>query len=283
MAEVDAEKVYFTTFYPSEVHGGGRCKIALYALKPAFYSKVQTDATKMLSIDGQISSVVNPMGIDIKIGTLITVYAASEQVNIEPQQVTKSWRGDWTAYYFDFDLPDAEDITSINVHFTIFVEGVEIASLTCNVQFYSHDQQSEVLPKEAYNNVNNVFAAPYQNIFISYSRKDMSVVRQYQRAQEALGNDVFLDVDDLRAGEDWRTGLAKAIDNAEVFQLFWSVNSAQSIYCQYEWEYALEHRCPDNDCKTIIRPFYWTKPMPNIPASLQNLHFKYVSFEDSLD
>ncbi|MEO1442918.1 MAG: toll/interleukin-1 receptor domain-containing protein, partial [Chloroflexota bacterium] len=94
---------------------------------------------------------------------------------------------------------------------------------------------------------------------------------------------VFIDVDNLRTGEDWQAGLAKAIDDADIFQLFWSSYSAESKYCCYEWEYAMEQKCPDNRCATFIRPVYWQKPMPKVPDPLRHLNFKFVPFEESED
>jgi hypothetical protein len=92
-----------------------------------------------------------------------------------------------------------------------------------------------------------------------------------------LGNETFIDTDDLRAGEDWKAGLAKAIDDADVFQLFWSNNSANSECCRYEWKYAVASRCPDSKCEGFIRPVYWEKPMPKPPPELSDVNFKYVA------
>ncbi|MEO0599440.1 MAG: toll/interleukin-1 receptor domain-containing protein, partial [Chloroflexota bacterium] len=74
--------------------------------------------------------------------------------------------------------------------------------------------------------------------------------------------------------------LARAIDEAEIFQLFWSDNSADSKYCRFEWEYAMEHKCPDNKCESFIRPVYWRKPMPKPPKELMHLNFKFVNFNE---
>jgi hypothetical protein len=116
----------------------------------------------------------------------------------------------------------------------------------------------------------------YQGIFISYSRKDDRVVRMYQRVQKAVGNDVFIDTDSIRPGEGWEAALAKAIDTADIFQLFWSENSATSSSVRDEWDYALNHRCLETRCVGFIRPVYWSKPMPAAPDELRHLNFRYV-------
>jgi hypothetical protein len=62
------------------------------------------------------------------------------------------------------------------------------------------------------------------------------------------------------------------IDQATIFQLFWSETAAQSPYCQQEWEYALKL---NRDNQYFIRPVYWMQPMPLPPTNLQHLHFAY--------
>ena len=47
----------------------------------------------------------------------------------------------------------------------------------------------------------------------------------------------------LRAGEQWQPRLLELIEDADVFQLFWSGNSMDSRHCRIEWEHALRlHR-----------------------------------------
>lgn len=118
---------------------------------------------------------------------------------------------------------------------------------------------------------------PYQKIFISYFRQDTAVARAFKVAQTALGNKAFLDVDNLRAA------LARAIDAASIFQLFWPEHSASSEYCRYEWDYAQKARCPENNCEGFIRPVYWHKPMPLPPLELSHFNFKFVPFESHDD
>jgi hypothetical protein len=116
----------------------------------------------------------------------------------------------------------------------------------------------------------------YQRVFVSYSRKDKAVVETYRLAQLAIGNDVFMDTYSIRVGENWQAALAKAIDEADIFQLFWSELASQSDNIRDEWDYALNHRCPDTRCESFIRPVFWEQPMPAPPPELVHLNFRYV-------
>ncbi len=68
--------------------------------------------------------------------------------------------------------------------------------------------------------------------------------------------------------------MPKLIEEADVFQLFWSSNSMRSPYCREEWEHALALGRP-----LFVRPVYWEDPMPQDPTmglppvALRELHF----------
>jgi uncharacterized protein YegL len=119
-----------------------------------------------------------------------------------------------------------------------------------------------------------VHATPYRKIFASYSRKDTEIVRQFEQFIETTGDRFLQDVSHLRAGEEWDDGLLRLIDQADVFQLFWSSNSMGSPHVRREWEYALGLGRP-----AFIRPTFWEDPFPESPAdslppeSLSRLHF----------
>jgi hypothetical protein len=135
------------------------------------------------------------------------------------------------------------------IRVSIQVATVEVAHINCAVEVMKQEAGSSQNIAEADNplaeaSLNSNTSSLYQTIFISYSRKDTEVVKVYKLVQEAVGNIAFKDTDSIRAGENWRSALALAIDQADIFQLFWSENSAQSENVHNEWEYALKHiRC----------------------------------------
>jgi serine/threonine protein kinase len=123
-----------------------------------------------------------------------------------------------------------------------------------------------------------VTARPYRKIFASYSHEDVEIVRQYERFVETLGDRYLRDVRDLRAGEAWDKGLLRLIDEADVFQLFWSTHSMASTFVRREWEYALSL-----NRESFIRPTYWEEPLPESPDHslppevLRRLHFHQIA------
>jgi hypothetical protein len=66
------------------------------------------------------------------------------------------------------------------------------------------------------------------------------------------------------------------IDEADVFQLFWSSASSQSEFVEQEWRYALTQRKPN-----FVRPGYWEDPFPQPPVELSQLHFQQLPVDIS--
>jgi len=122
---------------------------------------------------------------------------------------------------------------------------------------------------------------PFRRIFASYSHKDVVIVRQYERFVESLGDRYLRDVRDLRAGENWDEALLRLIDQAEVFQLFWSRNAMASPFVRREWEYAL-----GLNRAAFVRPTYWENPLPEVPEqglppeALRRLHFHQIRADE---
>ncbi len=120
-------------------------------------------------------------------------------------------------------------------------------------------------------------AGRYRKIFASYSHRDHAFVAWFAEAARAMGDQYLQDVRTLRAGERWNVRLLELIDDADVFQLFWSSNSMRSPHCREEWEHALALRRP-----MFVRPVYWEDPLPEDPglelppAGLRALHFVKV-------
>jgi len=120
--------------------------------------------------------------------------------------------------------------------------------------------------------------ARYRRIFPSYSHDDRAIVDWFAEVVRAFGDEYLRDVIAIRSGERWRERLLQLIEQADIFQLFWSSNSMRSPYCREEWEYALALGRP-----RFVRPFYWEDPRPEDraaglpPVALDALEFARVS------
>ena len=117
----------------------------------------------------------------------------------------------------------------------------------------------------------------YRKIFPSYSHLDRDMVEYFAEAARALGDQYLQDVLSIRTGERWEDRLPELIDEADIFQLFWSSNSMRSIHCRREWELALALERP-----SFVRPIYWEDPLPADPPhglppdALRAVHFTHI-------
>jgi anti-anti-sigma factor len=159
---------------------------------------------------------------------------------------------------------------------TVFYGSIILAEVNLSIPVdSSHRTGSKTDPHEVER------ARPYRRIFASYSRKDGWVVQQFKKYAAGLGDEYVKKHIPLRAGEQWSGKLQRLIEEADVFQLFWSTNSMHSTFVRREWEHALSLRRPN-----FIRPCYWENPLPTCPQKnlppeeLRQVHFQRITIGD---
>ena len=105
-------------------------------------------------------------------------------------------------------------------------------------------------------------ARMFGSVFASYAPEDDQIVKAVADAYRPLGIDMLVDKG---------AGLSQLIEEADVFQLFWSKAASRSPQVAEEWQHALSLR--DRKGDRFIRPVYWNLPWPRPPAELKHLHF----------
>jgi hypothetical protein len=101
-----------------------------------------------------------------------------------------------------------------------------------------------------------------RKIFASYSHSDVEIMESVADYVALTGDTYLSDLVDLRSGEDWDERLLEMINEADIFQLFWSTSSMRSPHVRREWEHALQLRR-----KSFVRPVYWGDPLPEDRAN----------------
>ncbi len=177
---------------------------------------------------------------------------------------------------FRLRAPGELDGTTVRGHLSVFLGSILLAEVSLSLRVDSrHTTTPESAPPEA------TRARVYRKIFASYSHQDLAVVHQFEQYGRALGDEYLRDWIHLRAGEVWNDRLKQMIEQADVFQLFWSTNSMRSPFVRQEWEHALALARPN-----FIRPTYWERPLPELPEqglppeALRRLHFQCLGGED---
>jgi TIR domain/Caspase domain len=110
----------------------------------------------------------------------------------------------------------------------------------------------------------------FRKVFPSYSNHDVEVVEAMEQLQ-TIGSEYLRKVVKMRSDQQWDEGLPATIADADVFQLFWSRNAAQSAQVEKEWRHAITLQRV-----AFVRPVYWEVPMAEAPEPLRRLRFCFL-------
>lgn len=117
-------------------------------------------------------------------------------------------------------------------------------------------------------------------IFISYSRADKNCAYKIQRQLEAQGFNIWIDKNDISAGEPFPIEILKAIQGAAAVLVLWSVNSAGSHFVSKEIEEALNQKMMRS--MPIIPAWLDGHPLPSGLKSLNAIPLPDCG-DDSID
>src|SRR5215813_13398756 len=104
-------------------------------------------------------------------------------------------------------------------------------------------------------------------LFISYSRKDSIPSRLIIRALKEMGQDVWVDWEDIPPASDWLEQIFRGIESADAFIFMISPDSIASEVCLQEVRHAAKNnrriipvvlrRVEPKDTNDIIRKLNW--------------------------
>jgi hypothetical protein len=221
------------------------------------YQDVTQDSRLAVPRDGEITFVPEVPG-----------------VQFNPPRRTFVWQEPVHREDFRMRAPADLDGKTARGRLTVYLGHLILADVSLTIRVDSRARPAAADTGEA------SAARPYRKIFASYSHQDMDIVRQVEVYVRALGDEYLRDWTQLRAGEVWNDQLMQLIEDADVFQLFWSTNSMRSAFVRREWEHALRLNRPN-----FIRPTYWQEPMPEDtaaglpPEALRRLQFARLFVE----
>lgn len=270
--------VLFTVYQPKVVVPGRWYKLLAYAHlaerrpeatpdAPDPIQEVEREATQILGrqIADQIKSAV-PSNFPIPREGELVFAPNVEGISFNPPAQGFMWMRDVHGVEFEMTAAQDYDGQQLKGSLTIFLGRLILADIPLIIKVDSKHPPNEPASFEP------LSVRPYRKIFPSYSSRDSKIVEEFERFAEAMGDRYLRDVRTLRSGEEWDRRLRELIEEAEVFQLFWSSNSMRSQFVRQEWEHALTLNRPN-----FIRPTFWEEPMPRDdelpPGELLSLHF----------
>lgn len=261
------QQLQFTAFYPRAIPVESWNELFVYAHLEAALEAVRADARRLQA--GAEEDAARS-ALPIAQGMQITVIPVFQGVTFQPERRSFTWTSDWHPTSFRFSADRRWTGARGTGEILLLAGPLIIAALRISLHFEEAGAHLEP-------DCGEVSVARYKNIFTSYCPDDRAVGQAIRQAYEALGDEEsFLDIEALRASQNWSTTLPRAIESADVFQLFWSTNAAQSQCVYQECQYALQHYKYDG----FIRPVYWEKPLEFAPPELSHLHFTCYEFSN---
>ncbi len=289
---IPTEDVRFTAFRPDRVTVETWYTLLVYAHIEAALSAVREDATLFRAKMGDTpKETTAKQSAQLERGTELRIVPRCEGVTFNPESIAFKWIEDMHRAEFRFraegSLAGTDDLALVE----IFVGPVLVGAIKLAMSFEAakpsapEPDGSRPLLGTIKSSAPTVATTPItasmyrqDQIFLSYSHADSPVVLACRDAYRRLGFKPLIDIDTLRAGEEWNDALQTMIGSADIFQLFWSEHAAGSKYVEQEWRYALD--LAKQKGAGFIRPSYWEKPSAAIPSELEHLHFAYVPLED---
>ena len=83
-----------------------------------------------------------------------------------------------------------------------------------------------------------------ERIFISYSRRDEAFARRLAGALSDAGADVWMDVENIPAGENWSNAIQQGLNKADLMLVILSPDSMESRNVEAEWQYFMDSGRP---------------------------------------
>ncbi len=203
---------------------------------------------------------------DVARGAVLEFIPKIDGITARPTSHLLRWEGDTRRAEFRLTASaDGPDVRRGRL--TVHVNGLILAEIPLAIRV---DQDAAADLERA------VVTAARLSVFASYAHEDGRVVEMAAAFLGSLGMEQLRDVADLRSGEEWDPRLEELIEQADLFQLFWSWQAASSRFVESEWRHALSLARPGD----FIRPCRWEDPWPDPPAELSHLHFQPVAIRD---
>lgn len=212
----------------------------------------------------------------IESGTVLTIVPNVLGATFEPSQIDVVVDDSVRELTFQMAVDPATPPGPLDGYIDIFVGPLIIGQVPVGFQVQPPSPVAVPKQSDATQFLTVANASVFDKIFVSYSRRDSSVVDLCVATYQGLGVRVLVDRLDLRSGDDWRATLEAMIQESDIFQLYWSSAAAASQEVHHEWRLAL---ALSKSRDRFIRPLYWEAPMPQPPEALGHLHFSRLDLK----
>lgn len=257
--EDESPEVMVSSFVPPNLRKGKWFTIQSWLHFVSDYLEVEDRA----SGTNHGTTVGKKFGLKVNKGALVTFQLMPGELEFRSGLEESSslvsytrWNGNPTNVEFQVRCPVDISANELIERIEIFVDEVPIGVCTIQLAFQNDSAHASASSFDS-----------IKTVFVSYSSEDKrQVIGRLQALEASIGLIPFLDVLEIRCGEDWEEKLIREVPTKDAFLLFWSENARESEWVEREWRLALDKR-----------GIKYIKPMPlepvDPPAELAKLQF----------
>ncbi len=269
--------VQFAVNYPKEMRAEQWQPLHAYAYLGLAAEEVANDVRRQ-NTPGTLFKRAPGTRHTLPEGALVTVIPCLKGFQFNPSRVAIGFYKDWHRFDFEMRAVAMRLDEAANGYISFLVDGVLVADLPLSVYVSKHG------PRDA-DTMRMIVRKPYRDLYASYSPRDTQIAERVLRVSEALGMYPLRDVAQVKMDPAGQTAAQPAdrdtrlqlIEQADVFQLFWSHDAAESDEVREEWQYALarQRRGGQQADSLFIRAVYWQQPIPPLPEELRHVPLLY--------
>jgi hypothetical protein len=263
------EEIWCRIFAPSEIRSRGRFLVQVY-LHLGGREREATDLAEAADRTAEFRTA-RLLDRSVREGAHLTLHLQIDDFEIKRPIHTIAWRRRTCSADFAIRAPRRLLTGSWPAEVRVSLDGVPIGRLTFMLRvrgllawaLRQAPQRTEI----------QVRASAARKAFASYASTDRVEVLKRVQMLSAAGIEVFQDVISLDPGARWERELYKAIDQADLFLLFWSTAARRSKYVRKEIDYALRRQKRSKGPPDIVPVIIEGPPPPRAPRRLRHLHF----------
>jgi hypothetical protein len=261
------EHVEFTAGYPNRMRPNCSYSLRVWVHLERMRNEVEGRLRDFeTSLNEKPRSSQSESNVQIPLGTQLTIVPNIRGLFSNPSRQEITWFGELEEVTFTIERTSTLHSPCTYAGFIdVAVSGHLIAQIPVSISA-GNDEQEFAWERSNAKMISRVFA--------SYAREDLPIVHGCKAAYKGLGIHLFVDKDDILAGQSWKAIIRRSIGNHDLFQLFWSQQAADSSEVANEWKLAIA--IASQRSEGFIRPVYWTEPMAPPPHELAMLNFAFL-------
>jgi hypothetical protein len=205
----DQQRPKITVAYPEVIAPSCWSTVEIFLYLRDYRKLVQSEIQRLQDReDLDYSGMSSEFPKSLPTGCPVRVSLQSNSLRCNPSELTINWYEPYNRLPFRISpINDNKHGYSASLNVDVFADDLPVASMRLAVAVNLRRHGEHAIPATS-------DAAWYENIFASYAREDLEIVKHLKERYEALGLYMFIDLDDLRSGASWRT---KAEDSSDQF------------------------------------------------------------------